>query len=41
MVPNPSTLAKAPGVCEDLNRACAKWAAEGQCEKNKGYMVRG
>ena len=29
----------ADGVCKDVNPKCAEWARQGECEKNKIYMV--
>ncbi|KAG2493976.1 hypothetical protein HYH03_007903 [Edaphochlamys debaryana] len=28
-----------PGVCYDESDSCAEWAARGDCEKNKDYMI--
>ncbi|PNH11495.1 Prolyl 4-hydroxylase subunit alpha-1 [Tetrabaena socialis] len=32
-------LAADAGGCADLHARCGEWAAAGECEKNKGYMV--
>lgn len=29
-----------PGLCEDTHERCADWAAAGECDRNKAYMVR-
>ena len=28
-----------PAGCKDANKACADWAAVGECESNPGFMV--
>ena len=34
-----AVMARAPpGVCADLNEACANWAKSGECDKNPSYM---
>ena len=27
-----------PGLCDDRNKSCEKWAGQGECEKNPDYM---
>jgi hypothetical protein len=29
-----------PGVCQDSNKECIKWASVGECTKNPGFMQR-
>jgi len=28
-----------PGMCVDLHKQCTAWAAAGECQKNKGFMM--
>ena len=28
-----------PGRCADYHSQCSAWAADGECEKNKGFML--
>lgn len=37
--PKQSDLPHDPGLCEDWHEKCSEWAAKGECEKNKDYMV--